>query len=81
MGSLLTYALYLIHNGLLQSGVDSHSALIIISSVVFVLMLTLIILTFVSLHNLKNLLKFNNRKSSDVGKIIEAFKEGWEEAN
>ena len=76
MCSLLIFALYVGYLQLLQSGMDAHSALYLISSVILILMILLSAMTFISLRSLQNLLKLNIKPKSDIGKIIEAFKEG-----
>lgn len=76
MCSLMIFALYIVHLQLLQSSVDAQTALYIMSGIVLVFMIIFTTLTLISLRNLRNLLKLNAKPRSDIGKIIDAFKDG-----
>ncbi len=76
MGSLLVFTLYLIYTGMLQSGIDAPAALYTMSGIVLLFMIIFVTLTLISVNNLRNLLRLKTKPKSDLGKIIEAFKDG-----
>lgn len=76
MCMLLIFALYISYNLMLQNGIDQHIALLIFSLVVLVLMAIFTNLAIKSFRSLQGLLALSSKQKSELGKIIEAFKDG-----